>query len=242
MSSNPFYLRASKKCSTVMPILFGIDLQRDLGVKPLRLAFFTYIDLDRAESFLCKLIGRVDSLSDVGDYWCSVDDCLRRLRFLLEGVIPRLRRGQVRPTGLTVEHPHVAQVVEYPQERVVEIPESLVEKAIARDLNVIEDGLRLYGKQVVLPSGGRIDILAIDKSGSWVVIEVKGGVADDSTLTQLIDYMSSFQSVHENEKVRGIIVAQGFTKRLIRASKFLDHVKLVEIAVDVNVKRRRVFD
>jgi len=117
-----------------------------------------------------------------------------------------------------------------------------LKKAIARDLNVIEDGLRLYGKQVVLPSGGRIDILAIDKSGSWVVIEVKGGVADDSTLTQLIDYMSSFQSVHENEKVRGIIVARGFTKRLIRASKFLDHVKLVEIAVDVNVERRRVFD
>ena len=129
MSSNPFYLRASKKCSTVMPIPFGIDLQQDLGVKPLRQAFFTYIDLDRAESFLYKLIGRVDSLSGVGDYWCSVDDCLRRLRFLLEEVIPRLRRGQVRPTGLTVEHPHVVKVVEYPQERVVEIPESLVEKS-----------------------------------------------------------------------------------------------------------------
>ena len=63
------------------------------------------------------------------------------------------------------------------------MPESLVEEVLAWNLGVIEEDLRITGRQVSLPGMVRMDILAYDRHGISVVIEVKSGIADDVTFT-----------------------------------------------------------
>ncbi len=106
------------------------------------------------------------------------------------------------------------------------IPERLIEEALARNLEVIEKGLRLVGKQgvnrsnilVYLPDAGRVDILARDKYGVPVVIGVKSGVADDSAFAQIVAYMSVLKQ-RGNTSPRGIIVAEEFAEKLKTVAK-----------------------
>lgn len=76
-------------------------------------------------------------------------------------------------------------------------------------------------------SSGRIDILARDNSGAYVVIELKAGTAKDQALVQLMAYMDDI-SVQFNAETRGILVAHGFGDKLIRASKRVPSIKLIK--------------
>ncbi|RLG75568.1 MAG: DUF91 domain-containing protein, partial [Thermoprotei archaeon] len=71
---------------------------------------------------------------------------------------------------------------------------------------------------------------------SPVVIEVKSGIADDSTLAQLLAYMSKIKE-KEGRTPRGVIVAERFTKKLRHAVKLLSNVKLVRIAVRITIEK-----
>ncbi len=116
------------------------------------------------------------------------------------------------------------------------MPERLIEDALAENLEVIEEGLRFAGRQVDVPSIGRIDILAYDKNGAPVVIEVKSGKADDATLTQLLAYMSEIEK-KEGKMPRGVIIAEDFTRKLRHAVKTLNNVKLVRITARVTIEK-----
>jgi len=116
----------------------------------------------------------------------------------------------------------------YPQYPGSEIPERLIEDALARNIEIIEKGLKLAGRQVHLPGVGRIDILAYDQQGTPVIIEVKRGTADNSTLTQLLAYMSRIEEI-ESKRTRGIIVAENFTRKLTQAAKPPSNIKLIKI-------------
>jgi len=116
------------------------------------------------------------------------------------------------------------------------VPERLVEDALARNLGVVEEGLRLVRRQVPVPNAGRIDILALDRNGVPVVIEVKSGVVDDTALTQLLAYTAEVKRVL-GRAPRRIIAAEDFTKRLRQAAEALRNVKLVKIAVKVVVEK-----
>lgn len=72
---------------------------------------------------------------------------------------------------------------------------------------------------------GYADFLAREKEG-YVVIEVKVGTAQDSAVGQLLGYMNSIRKEKEG-KVRGILVAEGFTDRVKEAFKS-DDVTLAE--------------
>ena len=74
---------------------------------------------------------------------------------------------------------------------------------------------------------GRIDILAQDKDGTFVVIELKAGQAKDQALTQLLAYMGDIGEQYESN-ARGILVAHNFSPKLIRASKLVPSVKLMK--------------
>ena len=73
---------------------------------------------------------------------------------------------------------------------------------------------------------GRIDILAKDSDGSFVVIELKAGIAKDATLTQLLAYMMDIGVQFDTETVKGIIVAHDFSEKLLKASKLVPRVEL----------------
>ena len=241
-----FTLRARKDYSTPMPRPIPINLPEDVGVKFLGTAAYKYLELNRALALLDKAIEYASSFIDMGEMnkkglWAHPAEVVRRLR--------RLRKHLVRLTGppMTIpQQPELTTHFLHPQEKLqqehylyytpAEIPERFIEETLAQNLEVIEEGLRLVGRQVYLPDTGRVDILAYDKHGSPVVIEVKSGIADDSTLAQLLAYMSKIKE-KEGKTPRGVIVAEEFTKKLQHAVKLLNNVKLVKIAVRITIEK-----
>lgn len=112
-----------------------------------------------------------------------------------------------------------------------------LEEYISRNLDQIEQGLKLYsggnisGRQYIT-NVGRIDLLAVDKNGSFVVIELKAGKAIDHAVGQILGYMSNIRKNLANGKeVRGIIVADDFDDRLKYAADEIPKLKLKKYLV-----------
>jgi hypothetical protein len=76
-------------------------------------------------------------------------------------------------------------------------------------------------------TSGRIDILAKDTDGAYVVIELKAGTAKDQALTQLLAYMGDIAEQFESG-ASGILVAHNFSDKLVRASKLVPSIKLMK--------------
>jgi RecB family endonuclease NucS len=73
------------------------------------------------------------------------------------------------------------------------------------DLEVLEKGLKPLKQEDVLRKGF-VDILAEDKDGNLVIIELKRKQADYNAVMQLQRYVNELRKI-KNRKVRGIIVA-----------------------------------
>jgi RecB family endonuclease NucS len=73
------------------------------------------------------------------------------------------------------------------------------------DLEVLEKGLKPLKQEDVLRKGF-VDILAEDKDGNLVIIELKRKQADYNAVMQLQRYVNELKKI-KNKKVRGIIVA-----------------------------------
>ena len=90
------------------------------------------------------------------------------------------------------------------------------------------------------PAGGRfIDVLALDPSGAYVVIELKVSRGYDRTVGQLRRYMGWVAKNHAapGQAVRGIIVAREISQDLILACSGLSDVELFEYEMSVSVKK-----
>ena len=108
-------------------------------------------------------------------------------------------------------------------------------------------GLKLFEEEgitgIEFPAGGRfIDILAIDKGGALVVIELKVSRGYDRVVGQLLRYMEWIQrhQAASGQSVRGVIVAKSVSKDLRLACARVRGVSLYEY--DLNVALRRVGD
>lgn len=108
---------------------------------------------------------------------------------------------------------------------------------LVKNLSLIETGLKLYEEEgisgVEFPVGGRfIDILAIDKEGQFVVVELKVSRGYDRVIGQLLRYMGWIEANMETAKpVRGIIVAKEITNDLKLAASRIPGVRLVEYEI-----------
>jgi hypothetical protein len=107
-----------------------------------------------------------------------------------------------------------------------------LEEYILRNLNKIENGLRLYkesgitGQQLTIDIG-RIDILALDKNNDFVVIELKSGIANYHVIGQILSYISWVRNnLAKGSRVRGIIIAEGFDQKLKYAVSELTDILL----------------
>jgi hypothetical protein len=93
------------------------------------------------------------------------------------------------------------------------IKEKDVELWFLDRLNLVETGLRLYAKGEIVGHQysteiGTIDILALDSSGKFVVIEFKKDQSSDQTVGQLLRYVGWVHlNLARKEPVRGIIIA-----------------------------------
>jgi hypothetical protein len=114
---------------------------------------------------------------------------------------------------------------------------------LAKNLNKIEPGLRLYEdegiKGIEFPVGGRfIDILAIDKNNDYVVIELKVSKGYDRVVGQLLRYMAWIKKNQaDHHKVRGIIVARGISEDLLLACSEMPNIQLYEYQLSVDLKK-----
>jgi Holliday junction resolvase-like predicted endonuclease len=78
--------------------------------------------------------------------------------------------------------------------------EKHLEDWIERDPTLLEEGLTIVGRQVST-DGGRLDLLAVDPQGRWVVIEIKAGSVRRETIAQALDYASCIATIPKADLV-----------------------------------------
>jgi endonuclease len=122
--------------------------------------------------------------------------------------------------------------------------ESDLRDFLAKNLSVIEPGLRLYQDEgitgVEFPVGGRsIDILAVDARDGLVVIELKVSKGYDRVIGQLLRYMGWIEKHHAEpgQPVRGIIAAREISEDLKLACSLLSNVSLYEYKLSVVLQK-----
>ena len=120
------------------------------------------------------------------------------------------------------------------------VVERTLRKYLMNNLESLEPGLKIFqdgeriGEEYSIEAGRmRIDILAKDVTGSYVVIELKAEVADQSTFGQISAYMGWVKkNLARDGVIRGIIVANDFDDRIKYAAQSVTNIKLKRYKID----------
>lgn len=120
-----------------------------------------------------------------------------------------------------------------------------LQRYLADNLHIIEPGLTLFEDEDIrgfeYPAGGgrRIDILAVDKAGGFVVLELKVEKGYDRVVGQLLRYMNWVRKelAEPGQRVRGIIVCRTMSEDLRLACASIPNVELLEYQLSVTVSR-----
>lgn len=112
---------------------------------------------------------------------------------------------------------------------------------LAKNLDRVEPGLHLYSSpdasgvefQV---GGGRIDILALDRAGNFVVIELKLSQGRNKTLGQLLYYMGWVDQHLGQGPCRGFIIARDISHELTVAVARVPGVKLARYVMSFAIE------
>ena len=121
-----------------------------------------------------------------------------------------------------------------------------LQRYLAENLGCIEAGLTLFEDEDIsgleYPAGGgrRIDILAVDKTGSFVVLELKVEKGYDRVVGQLLlRYMNWVRKelAEPGQRVRGTIICRTMSEDLRLASASIKDVELFEYQLSVTVTK-----
>lgn len=83
--------------------------------------------------------------------------------------------------------------------------EKELEGWILRDPALVQAGLEIIAQQLVFDGGRcRLDLLALDTQGRWVVIEIKKEMLLRETITQVLDYTACLSTMSEEEVIEKI--------------------------------------
>jgi RecB family endonuclease NucS len=101
-----------------------------------------------------------------------------------------------------------------------------MQRALREHIEQLEPGLSLIddGRERKVASGF-IDIMARDRAGAAVVIELKAGPADRDAIGQILAYLGDVMATEKS--VRGVLVAGEFTPRAIGAARAAPNIRLV---------------
>lgn len=112
---------------------------------------------------------------------------------------------------------------------------------LARNLDTIETGLRLYeeGGLEFDAGGRRIDILALDRAGAFVVLELKVSKGYDRVVGQLLRYMNwvRMNLAESGQRVRGMIICRAMSDDLQLACASIPDIELLEYKLSVTVSK-----
>ena len=119
-----------------------------------------------------------------------------------------------------------------------------LQRYLAENLPTVEPGLSLYEAEGVrgfeFDAGGRrIDILAVDKAGALVVLELKVSKGYDRVVGQLLRYMNwvRVNMAEPGQRVRGMIVCRTMSEDLRLACASVPNVELFEYSLSVKVAK-----
>lgn len=120
-----------------------------------------------------------------------------------------------------------------------------LQRYLAENLECIEPGLRLYevdgirGIEFEAGGGRRIDILAIDKDGALVVLELKVSKGYDRVVGQLLRYVNwvRINLAEPSQRVRGIIVCRIMSEDLRLACASINDIDLYEYQLSVTARK-----
>lgn len=113
---------------------------------------------------------------------------------------------------------------------------------LSKNLHVLEQGLTLYQDEeftgIEFPVGKRfIDLLATDRSGGFVVVELKVSRGHERTIGQLLRYMGWVKkNLAGSKTVKGVIVANAITEDLRLAASQIGNVRLFEYGIEFTIK------
>ncbi|HIK75262.1 MAG TPA: DUF91 domain-containing protein [Alcanivorax sp.] len=105
-----------------------------------------------------------------------------------------------------------------------------IEDHLINNLDILEPGLKLVARQYNT-GVGRIDILAEDRSGARVIVELKVGEARDSVIGQVARYVGWFAR-EDGQPPRSIIVASGFSEGVRYAATMIQGLTLLAYRVN----------
>jgi hypothetical protein len=115
---------------------------------------------------------------------------------------------------------------------------------LVKNLSIIEKGLKIYeangntGEEFYVPgTSRRIDILAIDKNGKFVVIELKVSRGYEKVVGQTLFYQSSIKTIFKQDNVRAIILAREISPELKTATSFLPDFELFEYQLSMTLSK-----
>jgi hypothetical protein len=107
-----------------------------------------------------------------------------------------------------------------------------MQAALRLDIEQLESGLTIVDEGAELSVGsGFIDITARDRSGAWVVIELKAGPAGQRAIAQILSYMGDVAVEDEAGTVRGILVASDFDAKAKSAARVVPTLMLRKYSV-----------
>ena len=114
---------------------------------------------------------------------------------------------------------------------------------IEADPSLVGDGLSIVGREVGLGSAGRVDLLAVDPTGRWFVIEIKAGKLYRETVAQAVDYAAALAELAP-DRLRAI--AEDYCgsrgQELPDDSAFSDDldIQMIVVGADTNAGLERV--
>lgn len=97
--------------------------------------------------------------------------------------------------------------------------ERMLEELICKNINILNDQWLLIGQQVLTAYNSTVDLLAIDASGSLIIIELKRNKTPREVVAQAIDYASWVESI-DSTKVADIF--EKFSDAYLSSKKSLD--------------------
>lgn len=107
--------------------------------------------------------------------------------------------------------------------------ESLLEEQITRDISILSDHWLLIGRQVYTDFGKYIDLLAIDATGSIIIIELKKHKMPRDVVAQTIDYAAWVENLSSERFVQ---VYAEFAARHGFPERTFDQVFKASVAVN----------
>ena len=212
-------------------VVNGSDTREDAYIIPFEVArqVFTDTALDNRGRWVGTIVGSTLTLTPSGN---TLNVAAYHNAFqMLDS--PAMLPAAVAGT----ESPPITEAVDDAIETKLHL-ESDLESFLLADLGQLEKGLTLFegngvkGRQLDAGAAGRIDILAKDSRGDFVVIEVKAGEADRQVCGQLQAYMGwVMEHLAFGHQVRGVIVASDFTDRLKLAARVVPSISLKSYSV-----------